>query len=129
MSEGKFRSNRHHERTRANHRYFESVIETYRQFREYSPVVAVNYDPTAHSKKLVPAVINFLADVDLATKKVLKTDELLRLWQALVDEQPVLAEAAASIAHRCARIYRARGLAPYHYFRVLREPVQRSAAA
>ena len=129
MSEGKSGSNRQYERTRANYKYFESVIEAYRQFREYSPVVAVNYDPACRNKKLITAIIHFLADVDTATKQVLKSANLIEKWQALIDEQSVSAEAAAVIAHRCGRIYRAKGLAPYSYFRVIRKPVQRSAAA
>lgn len=129
MSEGKFKSHRLYERTKANQKYFESVIEAYREFREYAPVVACNYDPASRSKKLSHVAINFLADVDLATKKVLKRDDLIRQWQAIVEEQPVPPEAVASIAHRCARIYRAKNLAPYQYFRVIRKPMQRSAAA
>jgi hypothetical protein len=129
MNEGKFKSRKQYERTKANQKYFESVIDAYREFREYSPVIAVNYDPASRSKKLVPGVINFLADVEIATKKVLTTGTLIRQWQALIDEEPLPVEVAGSIAHRCGRIYRAKGLAPYTYFRVIRKPVQRSAVA
>jgi len=129
VSEGKFRSRRHYERTEQNRQYFRSVADTYLQFSEYAPVVALNYDPIASSKKLTADIIHFLCDVEVATKKVLKTPEALEQWKALIEGGKLSPQLSASIVNRCARIYRLKGLAPYHYFRIPGKRVQEAAAA
>lgn len=117
MSENVFRSARHLERTQQNKRYFEKVIKAYAEFREFQPVVAIDYDPLARSKKLHPAIIHFLADVDMATKRVLKKRELFRQWELLVAGEEIKPSIAAEIISKCGRIYKNRGLAPLDYWR------------
>ena len=129
QSEGRFKSHKQYERTKANQNYFDSVVKAFSQLSEYAPVVAVNYDPLASAKKLTPNISNFLCDVEIATKKALKTPALLEQWKKLIEEERVSHAVAISIVNRCARLYRKRNLAPYEYFRVIRKPLQESAAA
>ncbi len=94
-------------------RYFDKVTAAYVEFREYSPLVACNYDPTGCSKKLHPAVIHFLSDVDIATKQVLRKPKLIKQWITLIQGAELKPAIAALIINRCSRIYIARHLAPY----------------
>ncbi len=128
-SVGTFKSHEHYEKSKAKRTYFQQVTEAYSEFREYSPVVACNYDPASPSKKLTHSLIHFLADVDIATKAALETPELIRQWESLISGEQVAPEVAAFIIVRCARVYQARKLAPYLYFRTLKQPVARGAAA
>lgn len=128
-SEKHLKSNRHNERTQENQRYFQKVVDAYAEFKEYAPLVAINYDPTSRTKKLHPVIVNFLCDVELATKRVLQTPELIRKWETLVSGEQIDASSAVSIVSRCSRIYRERGLAPFEYFKSVRKPLSRGAAA
>lgn len=49
-SVGTFKSHEHYEKSKAKRTYFQQVTEAYSEFREYSPVVACNYDPASPSK-------------------------------------------------------------------------------
>jgi hypothetical protein len=105
------------EKEQRDSRYFSAVIKGYQVLAENQPLVAVNYDPQGVRHKLTPDVVNFLADVEMATERALKTPELLKLWKAVVAEEQVATSAIRRIARLCGRLYRSRGLAPIDYWR------------
>ena len=127
QGEGRFKSQKHYERVTEARRYFDLIAQAYVEFREYAPVCACIYDPAQRPKKLNSTIITFLCDVDLATSRVL-TPELIQQWEALITGEEVDSQVSAFIVNRCARIYQARKLAPFIYFRSIKQPVARGAA-
>jgi hypothetical protein len=127
-NQGRYRSHGHYVSERQKRLYFQRVIAGYRATRELSPIVAINYDPELHPHKLGPETIHFLTDIELATKKAVKTQELFRQWQALVDEKPVDPAIAARITSACGAEYMKRKLTPSDYFRHIKTRPERRAA-
>ena len=126
---GVFRSRAHFLTEHRKASYFDKVIEAYRTTRELSPVVAMTYDPERHPLKLGPDGIHYIADIELATKKALKTPELFARWQALVDDQLIGPEVKARIVSLCGAEYIRRELMPSDYFRVIKKGRNRRTAA
>jgi len=127
---GRYRSRGHYLSERQKHKYFHKVLEAYAAIRELPPVIAINYDPEARSQKLTADSIHYLADVELATKKALKTPELFARWKALVNEQPIGPELKARIVSACGEEYIRRKLTPVDYFRHIKtRPDRRRTAA
>jgi len=105
-----------YERERDLRDYFWTVVNAYQQTCELSPLVAANPDPAIRPTKLCVDGIHYIADVELATRKALaKNPELIAQWETLVSGQNT--PNSGSIIRRCARVYRARRLAPISYFR------------
>jgi hypothetical protein len=129
LERGRFRSRRHYLNERQNHKYFWKVIQGYVTTRELSPITAINYDPERHPLKLGLDGIHYIADVELATKKALKSPELFARWQALVDDHLIGPEVKARIVSLCGAEYMRRELAPADYFKVIKKGRMRRAAA
>ena len=100
------------------HRYFASVLDTYYDCRTRSPLVASNPDPFSKRQRLDLVGIEFCADVERATQAALKSPRLFELWMKLVwGEEEIPAQVRNAIIERCSRIYKARKLGPWLYFR------------
>ena len=115
-----YKSRTHYEQQQHKRRYFQSVIDGYLRFIETSSVVAINYDPFVRTTKRTPIVSHFLADVELATRRVL-SPELYGKWFDLIQEKEVEPAIAKRIVNVCARIYMQRELAPFRYFKRLKQ--------
>src|SRR5581483_11270054 len=112
-----YKSHKHFEQEQQRKKYFQHVIDAYLQFQECSPLVAIDYDPQSRRTKRTPAIIHFLADVEIATRRTLKSPELYEKWFALIQDQQIEPAVAKRIVSMCSRIYMQRRLAPFHYFR------------
>lgn len=120
LETGVFESHTAYEKQHSAKTYFKQVIEAYNEIGLLSPIVAINPDPLAKSTKLDVYGIHFLADVELATKKALgHNTTLIEQWQRLINGETV--ENAAAIMSRCGRLYKARQLAPFLYFRFIKQ--------
>jgi hypothetical protein len=99
-------------------RHFFEVVTAYVRIRSLSPITAVNPDDEGvPNKQLNASGIEFLVDVELATKKALNNEPyLLRQWETLAYQEAQVPD-ATKIAHRCGRIYERRKLLPNAYFR------------
>jgi hypothetical protein len=132
---GVYESRHEYEQEVKDGKYFWQVINAYRAMREMSPLAAINYDPFSKQKKLVIPLVVFLADVDIVTRKTLKTPELLKQWKKLVAGEEIPQAAIAKIIGKCARTYKQAGLAPVSYFKHIkvgrkdRRPVLNAAEA
>jgi hypothetical protein len=98
-------------------RHFFEVVTAYVRIRSLSPITAVNPDDEGvPNKQLNASGIEYLIDVELATKKALNDDPyLLRQWETLAYQEAQVPD-ATKIAHRCGRIYERRKLLPNAYF-------------
>jgi hypothetical protein len=111
---------RSNDRTRQDQAYFQGVTAAYSDLRELSPLVACNLDDTAPTRRRTPVVSEFICDVELATRRVLKTPELFRAWEQIVAGETIPTRLANIITGRCGAIYRRRGLIPSEYFRTIK---------
>jgi|SRR5215831_6482450 len=114
---GVFKNHQHYESERKKRRYFEQVIIGYTRACETEPLVARNYDSHARTNKRGLSSSHYIADVEIATRRVLKTKALLSAWEALVAGDHIEPHLAARIIAACFRIYAARRLAPHEYFK------------
>jgi hypothetical protein len=103
-------------------RVFYEVSRAYADIHSLSPIAAICYDDEAKpNRKLGPDVINFLVDVERATRKALENDgNLLKQWKTLVFEETQVPN-GATIANRCGRLYEIRRLRPIDYFRRIKK--------
>lgn len=110
---------------------FKAVIAAYVKTRELQPVIAsrIDPDPSSRSQKLTATAIEFCIDIEHATEKALANEPVLqKAWFALALEEPVDPEIERRVIERCGRVYFARRLAPWLYWRPNRYPQARRAA-
>lgn len=120
VDRGVFESHTAYEQQRAARHYFERVISAYNDVRNIPPITAISLDPEFINPKLGPDLINYLIDVEHASRKALKhNDVLFEQWKRVVNGEDV--PNIASIAVRCGRVYRARKLLPVEYFKVIKQ--------
>lgn len=125
LEQGHYRSHSHYQRERFWKRYFNVVLDGYREVKSLAPIIAANPDPAAIRRKLTPDALHFIADIENATKKALKDADLFRSWQALANEEDVESRIVAQIISRCSPFYIARELAPIDYFRTIKKRPER----
>jgi len=106
---------------------FWGVIETYIGIRQRHPMSAINLDESAPPTRLTSDLVDYLADVELATRRVL-TPALYLLWQQLIEGEKIPAASQKVIIARCSRIYSERGLLPIKYFRKIKRGRKRHQA-
>jgi hypothetical protein len=107
---------------------FWRVVRAFNEVSLLSPIVAINPDPLAKCTKLDVVGIHFLCDVELATRRALgHNPALLDQWQRLIHGDDV--PNATNIIDRCSRVYHARQLLPYLYFRNQKQGRRREAGA
>lgn len=97
-----------------------AVIEAYARIRQLSPVVASNLDPdpVKRSEKLTYNLLDWCVDIESGTAKALvNLPELQRVWFEIAFGNPVAAGQRNEVLQRCGRIYAARGLEPWRYWR------------
>lgn len=97
-----------------------AIIAEYARVRQLSPIAASNMDPdpVRHSDKLTYALIEWLADVELATEAALANlPELQHAWFQLALEEPIPAAQKNEVCFRCGRVYAARHLEMWKYWR------------
>jgi hypothetical protein len=124
---GVFESHTEYSQLRSARQAFRLTTEAYLRTRSLSPLVAYSYDDAVPSRKLGPAAIEFIADVENATKKALGGNQaLLDQWQQLVYDGANVPNSTAIIG-RCGRPYRIRKLLPWEYFRTIKQGRKRHA--
>jgi hypothetical protein len=98
-------------------RHFFEVVSAYVRIRSLSPITAVNPDDEGvPNKQLNASAIEYLVDVEAATKRALNNDtNLLQQWETLAYQEAQVPN-ATKIASRCGRIYERRKLLPHAYF-------------
>lgn len=97
-----------------------AVIENYVRVRQLSPIVASNPDPdpAKRSEKLTYDLINWCADVEMATEQALAgRSDLQSAWFSLGLEQPITPALEREVLQKCGRLYAARRLEPWKYWR------------
>jgi hypothetical protein len=107
-----------------------AVIEAYGRIRQLSPVVSSSPDPDPikRSEKLTYTLIDYCADVESATERALANQpELQRVWFDIALDKPAAANLRNKVLQACGRMYTARGLAPWQYWRPSRY-VRRASA-
>jgi hypothetical protein len=117
---GLFESKAEFEKQKRENSTFWPVVETYSNIRQRHPLAAINLDPFAPPTKLTFDLVDYLADVELATWHVL-TPALYGLWQRLIEGEKIPAASERVIIARCSRIYGSRGLLPVTYFRRIKQ--------
>lgn len=117
---GTFQSHRDFENHRRENSTFWNVIDAYISIRQRHPVTALTLDETAPSTKLTFDLIDYLVDVELATRRAL-TPALYLLLQQLLEGEKIPSASQRVIIARCSRIYSERGLLPVKYFRKIKK--------
>ena len=104
--------------------YFEraalAVIEVWARIRQLEPVASSNPDPdpTKRSQRLTYSLIDWIADIELATEKALADrPDLQSVWFAIALEKPVNMRQRNETLQKCGRIYAGLGLEPWKYWR------------
>ena len=110
-------------------RLFEAVLQSYIRARLTSPLSAIDYDPDARPVKWVPALAEYVADVQSATELVLRDLPEQEIWHELSlhiakdlgipgfpEPRQIPLKDANAVVQKCARIYAARDLEPATYF-------------
>lgn len=96
------------------------VIEKYVEVRSLSPLVASIIDPdhAGKSTKLTFNHLDYIADIEMATERALAhLPNLQAAWFALAKGDPIAADLRTDVLQRCGRIYAARRLEPWKYWR------------
>lgn len=97
-----------------------AVIEGYVRVRQLSPIVASNPDPdpVKRSEKLSFALIDWCVDVESATEAaLLDRPDLQAAWFDIAVQRPMKAALQSEVLQKSGRVYAARKLAPWHYWR------------
>lgn len=124
---GTFQSHSDFEKHKRENGTFWGVIETYIGIRQRHPVSAINLDQFAPPTRLTFELVEYLADVILATRRIL-TPALYLLWERLIEGEKIPAASQRVIIARCSRIYSERGLLPVKYFRKVKRGRKRHQA-
>lgn len=110
---------------------FNSVVREYIHTRQLSPVVAhqIDPDPITCSEKLTALGIEFCCDVEKATEIALAGRlDLQAAWFEMAAGHHVTRTLAHEVIMKCGRLYAARKLAPWLYFRRDKYAHRRAAA-
>jgi len=113
-----------YENQRYKRKYFNDVITAYRTMLDLPPIAAIAYDHEARARKWSPAAAHFIADVELASRRVLGSNGLLGQFKKLVEGEEVPPVIAKRIVNLCSRIYISRKLRPTEYFRTTRPRIR-----
>jgi hypothetical protein len=105
---------------------FYAVIESVQRIRELPLVTASQIDDELPRQRLLNAsAVNYLADVEAATKAALSKGGVLSedLWNsfvALFAGERVAPSLRGKVIYPCAKFYKSRGLHPNSYFKLYR---------
>ncbi|WP_047495858.1 hypothetical protein [Terriglobus sp. TAA 43] len=97
-----------------------AVIREYVRIKSLHPVIAQSFDPNpvTASQKLTLDLIGYKIDIEKATEYALKDRlDLQVTWFSLALDKPVSPELREEVIWKCGRIYGARNLAPWRYWR------------
>jgi hypothetical protein len=111
-------------------RLFEAILQSYIKAKLTSPLSAIDYDPDSRPFKWVPALAEYVADVQSATERVLRDSPAEQgIWHqlslhvakdlgipGLPEPRTIPLKDADAVIQKCARIYFARNLEPKEYF-------------
>jgi hypothetical protein len=89
-------------------------------FRQRPPLTAVNHDLYAPPTKLTFDLVDYLADVELAVRRVLEPN-LYSQWKTFIRGGEIPSATERVILSRCSRIFEERGLLPWIYFKVIKK--------
>lgn len=122
LETGIFESHSAYEQQRRWREIFNVVIAAYRDVFACSPVISSNPDETARSRRLGPALIEYKVDVLNQTRRALKSDALLEVWQRFVEneDESIPKGVIAKIGAACGKAYEKAELQPIDYFRHIR---------
>lgn len=125
---GSFESRADFAKQRQERSTFWKVVETYLDFRQRPPLTAVNFDQYAPPTKLTFDLVDYLADVELAVRRVLEP-RLYAHWQTLILGGEIPSATERVILSRCSRIFEERQLLPWDYFRSIKKGRKRPQEA
>ena len=125
---GTFKSRFDFEEQRHEKSTFWQVIKTFIDISNRPPLAAVNCDPFAPPTKLTFDLVDYLADVELAVRRVL-SPSLYAMWQDLIDGEEIPAATERVIVSRCSRIFEERQLLPWKYFKKIKTGRKRQGAS
>lgn len=97
-----------------------AVIEAYVRIRQLEPVVSSNPDPDPNTRreKLTYGLIDWIADIEMATEQALKDRiDLQSAWFSMALDESVDLRLRSEVVSRCGRVYVGRGLEPWKYWR------------
>jgi hypothetical protein len=97
-----------------------AVIKQYVHIKSLSPVVAQSIDPhpLLQSQKLSFDLVGYGVDIELATEQVLQDHlDLQAAWFSMALNESVSPALRKDVLWKCGRIYNARNLAPWRYWR------------
>lgn len=122
---GSFESRTDFIQKRRENSTFWKVIDTYLDFRQRHPLTAVNYDLYAPPTKLTFDLVDYLADVELAVRRVLEPN-LYSQWKTFIRGGEIPSATERVILARCSRIFEERGLLPWIYFKIIKKGRRRT---
>lgn len=96
------------------------VINAYARVKRLSPVVSSNPDPdpTKRSLKLTYNLVDWCADIESATERALAgRPDLQSAWFSIGLDQPISPALESEVLQKCGRVYAARRLEPWKYWR------------
>jgi hypothetical protein len=97
-----------------------AVITEYLRIKSLSPIVASNPDPEplTRSQRLTFDLVGYAVDIEHATEKALEgRPDLQSVWFSIALGEPVQAALRNEVSWRCGRIYSARRIEPWKYWR------------
>lgn len=97
-----------------------AVIREYVRIKSLHPVIAQSFDPSpvTTSQKLTLDLIGYKIDIEKATEYGLKDRlDLQSSWFLIALDKTVSPELRDEVIWKCGRIYSARNLAPWRYWR------------
>ena len=109
-----------HEQTAYYEKVAIVVIEAWARIRQLEPVVASNPDPdpTKRSERLSYSLIDWVVGIERVTEQALANRfDLQEAWFSIALEKPVDERQRNETLQRCGRMYAARGLEPWRYWR------------
>ena len=109
---------------------FKAVVVEYVRLKSLCPIVSMTWDPLVsdRSQRLSCESIDYICDIEHATESALKDrPELQKTWFQLALKQPADPTLCQQCIEATGRIYTARRLAPWQYWRRNRYPQRRAA--
>jgi hypothetical protein len=107
-------------------RVFKGVVSQYLEVLQLPPVCAIRIDPesSSRSRRLTQIDIDFKVDTERITEAALRDrKDLQSTWFRLAaNDEMVDPKQAHEVIARCGRLYAARGLAPWFYYRQNKHP-------
>jgi hypothetical protein len=114
---GVYESHSDYQQQKSWRRIFDSVVGAYIAALSTSPLIASNPDDEAITRRLGPELLHFRVDVEHVAARSLKSQELYKIWQQIIQGENVPSSMVSRIVAKTAPEFQRMGLVPYEYFR------------